>query len=70
MWARYITYKTKRQHSLSRSRGSHSLFSLRDFHAISSIQIDPKKHLETKVHDLMESNILQCLGMMLDTVVF
>lgn len=33
-------------------------------------KIDPKKHLETNVADLMSSNIVQCLGTMLDTVVF
>jgi len=33
-------------------------------------KIDPKKHLETDVNELMSSNIIQCLGTMLDTVVF
>lgn len=33
-------------------------------------KIDPKKHLENHVADLMSSNIIQCLGTMLDTVVF
>lgn len=33
-------------------------------------KIDPKKHLEASVADLMSSNIIQCLGTMLDTVVF
>mmetsp|Transcript_13307 Transcript_13307/g.26593 ORF Transcript_13307/g.26593 Transcript_13307/m.26593 type:complete len:309 (+) Transcript_13307:179-1105(+) len=33
-------------------------------------KIDPKKHLETSVSELMSSNIIQCLGTMLDTVVF
>jgi len=33
-------------------------------------KIDPKKHLESGVNDLMSSNIIQCLGTMLDTVVF
>jgi 26S proteasome regulatory subunit N11 len=33
-------------------------------------KMDPKKHLETSVMDLMSSNIVQCLGTMLDTVVF
>jgi 26S proteasome regulatory subunit N11 len=31
---------------------------------------DPKRHLSTKVAVLMTSNITQCLGAMLDTVVF
>lgn len=31
---------------------------------------DPKRHLEEKVDDLMTSNIVQCLGAMIDTVVF
>jgi 26S proteasome regulatory subunit N11 len=33
-------------------------------------KMDPKRHLETAVSDLMGSNIIQCLGTMLDTVVF
>uniref|UniRef100_A0A7S2A0L3 MPN domain-containing protein n=1 Tax=Trieres chinensis TaxID=1514140 RepID=A0A7S2A0L3_TRICV len=33
-------------------------------------KIDPKRHLEQGVSDLMSSNIIQCLGTMLDTVVF
>merc|ERR1712125_197684 len=33
-------------------------------------KIDPKNHLESNVLDLMSSNIIQCLGTMLDTVVF
>ena len=33
-------------------------------------KIDPKRHLETNVSELMSSNIIQCLGTMLDTVVF
>lgn len=33
-------------------------------------KIDPKRHLEYRVHDLMSTNIIQCLGTMLDTVVF
>lgn len=33
-------------------------------------KIDPKRHLESAVSDLMSSNIIQCLGTMLDTVVF
>lgn len=33
-------------------------------------KIDPKKHLENDVGELMASSIIQCLGMMLDTVVF
>lgn len=33
-------------------------------------KIDPKRHLEASVADLMSSNIIQCLGTMLDTVVF
>ncbi|GFS32522.1 26S proteasome non-ATPase regulatory subunit 14 [Nephila pilipes] len=31
---------------------------------------DPKRHLEEHVDSLMNSNIVQCLGAMLDTVVF
>jgi 26S proteasome regulatory subunit N11 len=33
-------------------------------------KIDPKRHLEAAVSDLMGSSIIQCLGTMLDTVVF
>merc|ERR1712157_515085 len=33
-------------------------------------KIDPKRHLERYVSDLMSANIIQCLGTMLDTVVF
>lgn len=33
-------------------------------------KVDPKRHLETNVSDLMSANIIQCLGTMLDTVVF
>jgi len=33
-------------------------------------KVDPKKHLEASVADLMSANIIQCLGTMLDTVVF
>ena len=33
-------------------------------------KIDPKRHLENHVSDLMSDNIVQCLGAMLCTVVF
>lgn len=33
-------------------------------------KVDPKRHLENDVHELMASSILQCLGMMINTVVF
>jgi 26S proteasome regulatory subunit N11 len=33
-------------------------------------KIDPRKHLESNVHELMASCIVQCLGTMLDTVIF
>ena len=33
-------------------------------------KVDPKRHLETNMSDLMSANIIQCLGTMLDTVVF
>lgn len=33
-------------------------------------KLDPKKHLELSVEELMTRNISQCLGSMLDTVVF
>ena len=33
-------------------------------------KVDPKKRLAADVQSLMESNIVQCLGTMLDTIVF
>ena len=33
-------------------------------------KVDPKKHLENDVHELMASSIIQCLGTMIDTVAF
>jgi 26S proteasome regulatory subunit N11 len=33
-------------------------------------KVDPRKHLENDVHELMASSIIQCLGTMIDTVVF
>ncbi|KAH7468459.1 26S proteasome non-ATPase regulatory subunit 14 [Phytophthora ramorum] len=33
-------------------------------------KLDPKKHLENDVYDLMALNTVQCLGAMLDTIVF
>jgi 26S proteasome regulatory subunit N11 len=33
-------------------------------------KVDPKKHLENTVYDLVSLNILQCLGTMVNTVVF
>lgn len=33
-------------------------------------KVDPKKRLSQETQTLMESNIVQCLGMMLDAVVF
>ncbi|KAF1315290.1 26s proteasome non-atpase regulatory subunit 14, partial [Globisporangium splendens] len=33
-------------------------------------KLDPKKHLEGDVYDLMALNTVQCLGAMLDTIVF
>lgn len=33
-------------------------------------KIDPKRHLENDAHELMAAAILQCLGTMIDTVVF
>jgi len=33
-------------------------------------KVDPKRHLEEKVDVLMTNNVVQCLGAMLDTVVF
>jgi len=33
-------------------------------------KIDPKRHLSESISELMSSNIVQCLGTMIDTVVF
>ena len=33
-------------------------------------KLDPKKHLENDVYELMALNTVQCLGTMLDTIVF
>ena len=33
-------------------------------------KIDPKRHLESDVVDLMASSIIQCLGTMIDAIVF
>ena len=33
-------------------------------------KVDPKKHLENDVNELLASSIVQCLGTMIDTVVF
>ena len=33
-------------------------------------KVDPKKHLENDVYELMASNTVQCLGLMLNTVIF
>ena len=33
-------------------------------------KIDPRKHLEASVSELMSDNIIQCLGSMIATVVF
>ena len=33
-------------------------------------KLDPKRHLEEHVEVLMTANIVQCVGAMLDTVVF
>jgi len=33
-------------------------------------KVDPKRHLEEKVDVLMTNNVVQCLGAMLDTIVF
>lgn len=39
--------------------------------AIESVgKLDPKRHLQTQVSELMSAGIIQCLGTMLDTVVF
>jgi len=33
-------------------------------------KLDPRRHLQEKVESLMTSNIVQCLGAMLDSVIF
>lgn len=41
-----------------------------ELYLLSVGKVDPKKHLENAVYDLISLNILQCLGTMIDTVVF
>jgi 26S proteasome regulatory subunit N11 len=43
---------------------------LQEIEVLNVGKVDPKKHLENDVTDLMAANIVQCLGTMLDTVVF
>lgn len=33
-------------------------------------KVDPRRHLESDVSELMAASIIQCLGTMIDTVVF
>ena len=33
-------------------------------------KIDPRRHLDNDVNELMAASIIQCLGTMIDTVVF
>ena len=33
-------------------------------------KVDPKRHLDNHVHEILSSSIIQCLGTMIDTVVF
>lgn len=33
-------------------------------------KVDPKKHLEADVNELLANSIVQCLGTMIDTVAF
>jgi 26S proteasome regulatory subunit N11 len=33
-------------------------------------KVDPRRHLETSVNELMSNSIIQCLGTMISTVVF
>jgi 26S proteasome regulatory subunit N11 len=33
-------------------------------------KMDAKKHLEAEVQKMMSGNIVQCMGTMLDTIVF
>ncbi len=41
-----------------------------EIYLLSVGKVDPKKHLESNVYELLSQNILQCLGTMIDTVVF
>ena len=44
--------------------------SLEEIEVMNVGKVDPKRHLENDVHELMASSILQCLGTMINTVVF
>lgn len=43
---------------------------LEEIEVINVGKIDPKKHLDSNVNELIANSILQCLGTMINTVVF
>lgn len=45
-------------------------FSVEEIEIMNVGKIDPKKHLESDISDILASSIIQCLGTMIDTVVF
>jgi hypothetical protein len=45
-------------------------FVLSIFYCLMLLQEDLRRHLESGVHELMASSIIQCLGTMIDTVSF
>jgi 26S proteasome regulatory subunit N11 len=44
--------------------------SLEEIEVMNVGKIDPRRHLESNVNELLASSIIQCLGTMIDTVVF
>ena len=43
---------------------------LKDFNVTSVGKMNPKKHLISNIEDTMNENVMECLGTMLNTVVF
>lgn len=44
--------------------------SLEEIEVMNVGKVDPRRHLESNVNELLASSIIQCLGTMIDTVVF
>jgi 26S proteasome regulatory subunit N11 len=43
---------------------------LKDFNVASVGKMNPKKHLISNIEDTMNENVMECLGTMINTVVF
>lgn len=86
LWTRALTLKPFEDHAKANTSGMEDIASLTEgYHKrvvdeedksleeldVANVgKIDPKKRLEAGVSQLMAENIVQCLGTMLDTVVF